>query len=991
MFPGTGERELRWRLQPEDAGPVLEPVSRTEAWLTLPPAAAPFSVVVEDTRDPAVRARLEFRAGPGNGPGPRPAALVPDAFSPALSRFPGRRHRFPAAPAARIAHGGAAFAEAREPALRRLADCWIVAGAWGIRALSATGKEVPVPGIPESDPEPGCQALAVLPPGEGPWAPDAPRLVYSRRARIFALGPDGAHREWAPGWHGEAQGRRTVRDLALDRDGNVFVACREDRDILRIDLAGNVLLHARLPAAGGAGGGAGDAGILAMVLDPASGDLWAGDAAGLWRITADGSAALEREAGSGWSFHPCHLALGGRHLVLADPVRRRVLDFNLEHRRWTTLLGPAEGAGTRFGPLQGPDPGLPADACAALGAAGALAIGPGGWCLMAVERGLASFALPGAPVPAVAGPAEAGPASGPPAPAPVAAGPPSWAPGPGLPETGPQAPGAKPQVPRRNPQGAPPHPAGTARQRALAHFRWFQLGIRNHKKQLRAQGRRRALEEAEARVVQARLQRLAEARPARPSRGPAGARRVRGWAVPAMAICLVGGPSSLHALSQNLPPLAWSFPPPGARTLGGTWTPSGSPSALPGLAATFAFPPGSLPGVEALAQACALPGRPTQGVPDCDPDALGEARAQAEAVQALQARLLVDPEVLGAGRCVPLPAATADPEAFALVTMDQLAQFDQLNLGASSLSYRIGKGGFVLQAAGSGLVIGSAVVLPNGTLPIPLPGFILGELGYNLFAAGAYTVAGSGAYLELAAEAQVHRARYQAWVHSQDPAAWNCSAAAAAPAAAGSGPVLPDRVASPLPAMADLLARRADGCALLRPPGIAVPGCDEAFLTRWQRQNATLGALFQGQVACLTAESGTGLQSSCPDRPLASDRDRSRAGAALERFAAEAEVPAAAAASLGYGFFGAFGTLAALATAALEAGDLAGSDAWRAASDTALLVGTAGFADEFALLESASAARGLQVRLERESLAESLARLNRTAAPAPVPAPPGPG
>jgi|GEM_PF-1858483 hypothetical protein len=843
------------------------------------------------------------------------------------ARFPGLE----AVPASRIAYLGDAFAEARDPALRRLERCWIVAGARGIWALSPGGEEIPVPGIPGPEPGQVCQAVAVLPPGEGPCALDAPRLVYGRCSRIFALGLDGAHREWAPGWAGDAPGRRTVRDLALDRDGNVFVACFENRDILRIDLAGNVILHARLPAV--PEGEAAGAGILAMVLDPASGDLLAGDAAGIWRVTCDGIAAPVLEAGPGHPFRPCHLALRGQDLVIADPHRREVLGFNLAFRQMTTLLGPAEGPGTRFGPIRILNPGLPAGACAALGGVGPLAVNPEGGCLLAVERGFAGFELPEA--------------------------------------------AKAPADPGRQRQGP------TARQKALAHFRWFQLGIRNHKKQLRAEGRR--AREEEARAAQARS---LESTPARRFQGPGGGGRVRWGVVPVMAICLAGDPSAFHALAQNAHPLPWSLASMAARTYGSTRAPAGSYSASLDPTVAFGFPSGTLPGVDNLAQACALPGVAALGIPDCDTGSLAALRNQTHAVRTLQSRLLAGPAELGAGPCVPLNGSGATPEAFALVTQDQLAQFDQFSIGALSLYYRIGSGGFRLQSAGAGLLIGQAAAMPglsnatqpgNVTLPVSLPAFILGELGNNLAAAGAYVVAGGGAYGEIAAEARVQKVRYQDWVDSQDPAAWNCAGTSASPAVP-LGAAIPAQVPSPLPAMAGLLAKRAAGCPHLAQPGITLPGCDEAFLTRWQRQNATLGALFREKIACLSVRSEAGVQSSCPGLPLAGARDRKRAMAALALFAAETEVPGVTAGNLAYGFFGGFETLLALGNAAQEAGAPLAADGWYAAADAVFLSATVMFSEWLDLLGVANTARALEVRLTRESLAGSLAQLRRTAA-----------
>jgi len=83
--------------------------------------------------------------------------------------------------------------------------------------------------------------------------------------------------------------RCTVRDLVLDPEGNVHVAYSGDRGIWRIDPAGNLTLHALIPEAGDdpAGGE-----ILAMTLDPDTGDLHVRDTSALWRVTPAGEVSL---------------------------------------------------------------------------------------------------------------------------------------------------------------------------------------------------------------------------------------------------------------------------------------------------------------------------------------------------------------------------------------------------------------------------------------------------------------------------------------------------------------------------------------------------------------------------------------------------------------------------------------------------------------------------------------------------------------------------
>jgi hypothetical protein len=99
-----------------------------------------------------------------------------------------------------------------------------------------------------------------------------------------------------------------VLDMVLDPEGNVLVAYLGDRGIWRIDLAGEVSLHALIPDGGGD--------ILSMTLDPA-GDLHVRDESALWKVTPAGevSRAQEKETAP-----PCPEAPAERKL--AAPVRR---------------------------------------------------------------------------------------------------------------------------------------------------------------------------------------------------------------------------------------------------------------------------------------------------------------------------------------------------------------------------------------------------------------------------------------------------------------------------------------------------------------------------------------------------------------------------------------------------------------------------------------------------------------------------------------------
>jgi len=323
--------------------------------------------------------------------------------------------RFPAdsaatlPPVVQIASCSAGFAEAADGDLRRLYRGWLLAGDQGLLGVAADGTVVAqlAPGLP-------CRAVATLPRGPRPTPAEAFRLAYWTTGGLFAVGSDGTHRELAAG---ALDGRGPVTALALDWDGNLFVAFGASREILRIAPDGGVSQHAFIPDPPEAG-----AGLLAMALDPVSGDLLVNDGVVLRRVTATGTVAEDLAEGPGL---PSHLAVHGRTLVMVDPARGELQALDLEHGGATTLLG-----GT---------PRL----------AGPVAVNPQGCCLVALEDGLATGMLPRVP----------GPSSK------------SGTPG------APVRRAAKP--PGRTDW------SGSPRQAALAHFRTRQAEVRAYKKRQR--------------------------------------------------------------------------------------------------------------------------------------------------------------------------------------------------------------------------------------------------------------------------------------------------------------------------------------------------------------------------------------------------------------------------------------------------------------------------------------------------------------------------
>jgi hypothetical protein len=265
--------------------------------------------------------------------------------------------------------------------------------------------------------------VAVLPPGAVP-DPCAPRLVYSEsrpdpfgtgpdgdeETRIYALALDGTRRELALGEAGMLGGARTVRDLALDAEGNVFVALSGGRGIWKITPAGAVGLHALIPEPATPPPGEGDPpdGLRTLALDPTTGNLYAGDGLGVHRVNPDGAMAAVYPPGRGRAIRPCQLALHGRELLILDTRLPEIQVLHLETRKLTRLVGSAGKGPTRLGPIQRLNPALERDSCAALGAAGALASNQEGLCLMGAGSGLALLDLPGTDLTGVPEPVEEG-------------------------------------------------------------------------------------------------------------------------------------------------------------------------------------------------------------------------------------------------------------------------------------------------------------------------------------------------------------------------------------------------------------------------------------------------------------------------------------------------------------------------------------------------------------------------------------------------------
>jgi len=857
------------------------------------------------------------------------------AASPALCRFLGdptadlgEAAEAPLASASAFCAEG--FAEAEAPAVRRLHGCWIVAGEQGVRALAADGRPVASKVLPELAQDQVCRALAVLPPGAGPVAFGAPLLAYcvTRRnpgpdpaAELFVLGADGSRKQLAPGTGGEAQPRRQPSALALDRDGNVFVAFSDGREILRIDLTGGVSRHAWLPDGDAGtqdpdGAAAAPAGILAMVLDPATGDLLVGDRCGLRKVSAAGIVTGTFVPGKGFEgtgaeaaegpFTPCHLALRGRELFIVDGGRRELQVLHLDSGRRVTLLGRAGDGRARLGPVRFLDPALPAAEGAALGAIGALAIAPEGGCLLAVGNGLATLALPERPVTA------------------------------------------------RSRTAGPAGPRRTARQEALAHFRTQQLAVRNHKKRQREVRRLAAMRPASGLP--------ASGLPASGLPGRAGLRpRFTGlFCMTLLGLGALTDPAVLGALAQGL-----------------DW----SPEAYAGLASRMDRQTGDgLAALDGLGPLCEAPLVSGRNLLPCTPAYRASVAAQMRAIHEQLAGLAVDPATLGAGECVPgEPRAQAETR-IELAQSSQLARFDRLTADAGALWYDLSGIGHRFAAVGAGLLLGETLALASGSppgSPAMLAGAVLGPIGHDLGAAGAGLRAVGSTYGRTSNTAFILRSRYQRWANSQVSALLNCTGAAAPRRGAGAVVAAPPPLASPFPAMQEALQWLEEGCALAARQGLRLPVCAPEAIQEFHQQNMTMGSAYRG-LACLSA--GVGVPGPCERGQAASSLDRSNAYAYLGEFAGEMG-DTGYLAFIGGDSLGAAGEgLAAAGTAALLAGNATAATGLLTASNSLAVGGNVLFAVGYEFFRMAAVARSWLTRVTLEFNAERQAELDRAPA-----------
>ena len=435
-------RTWRWSVVGlADAAQLLDPIAPDRVRVKTPVTLTErtFTVVAEDSRDPAVTGTFVLRITPNpkSGSGERALAegIFPQAFTPSLLPFKDHPEQF-ASPSDETVWQIAFCDDAVMGGLDR---CWIIAGDHGLRAFKVAGDPVALPGFPYPQPSSRrCIAVAALPPGPGEVPTGAPRVVFCELQtanfpelgfEIYALAADGSRRFLAGGpggciKNGPGSSARffSVRNLALDRRGNVYVG-QNGGVIRKIGLDGQVsTLDLSLDRELG-----GSLRPSCFTVDPATGDLYASGFGRLVQFPPEGKAVLVI-GGRGRALAGSHgprlapLAPGrlpldtqfemdlrqvevhGRELILVTQ-RDGIYAFHLDSRRLARILPFDEHlAANRLGPVPYLNPRVPADRCAAIIGCQALALTKEAMGMVAMGRGLAELELPDGPITTVMDP-----------------------------------------------------------------------------------------------------------------------------------------------------------------------------------------------------------------------------------------------------------------------------------------------------------------------------------------------------------------------------------------------------------------------------------------------------------------------------------------------------------------------------------------------------------------------------------------------------------
>ena len=452
--PGGPDRDWTWSLLGvADASRWLRKVSANTARFQAPETLVEdaFTVVAQDAGNPPARATLELKVAPKAGSGVRflmmEEAKFADAFTPALKPF------LTAPLGRRVAIRQIAFCD--DPGMGPLDRCWILAGHGPFRAVHVSGVPVELPGSPAERAAREDVAVAARPRMWGPAPPGVPSLVLLSGVRITptsvawslqAVEPDGGLRPLA----GLGFLDSAPRQIALDRMGSVYLLldghgqgtpavwkCAPP-DYRPVPFCGDSTRWTPMRPVWDPEGGPFQIKAKAMALDPATGDLYLGEATGLYRIAPDGGRTLvigaERRsvlAGEGFAYAgkegadsglaPLRsgrvpldtsfqlmlesLAVHGRELILV--TKDNICAFHLDTRRLAVILDcDLHGSGpTRWGPVPYLNPGVPGERAARLSEPGPLGLTPEGMCV--VTEGLYNLAeleLPDTPITTVMDP-----------------------------------------------------------------------------------------------------------------------------------------------------------------------------------------------------------------------------------------------------------------------------------------------------------------------------------------------------------------------------------------------------------------------------------------------------------------------------------------------------------------------------------------------------------------------------------------------------------
>ena len=437
-------RHWNWVAPPEltRMGARLVITDRNVAEFHAPTTLVEHTYVLQATAADAsgLRGEIRIRVVPDTSSGGERSLVehcFPEALGgPRMHPFIGNVDVHPnqAAPQPFGAAAGLAFLT--DPDLGPLDRHWLVADERGIHAISMTGEAAAAPWLPKASGEGEAYgSIAVRPHGcrvrEAPLVVYAvcrrgPRGGFEYRSELWAAGPgalprrleigDAALIKWAP--------------LAMDMAGNVYFTDWDRHEIRRLDPDGNVtVLAGSMGVAGhlpqdGTGRAASFNELNAMVLEPATGDLYVADLGCVRKVDPAGVVTtpltwwidLEfRKPGTGPVVKdtvrveapglglPRGMALHGRDLFLYDHSRNNLFAFNLDARRAVTVV-PGERVmfrPTRFGPIRLFHPGTAAAEAATLGrlqAPGPLAFTPEGMCVLGMGSGLIQLDLPEGPV-----------------------------------------------------------------------------------------------------------------------------------------------------------------------------------------------------------------------------------------------------------------------------------------------------------------------------------------------------------------------------------------------------------------------------------------------------------------------------------------------------------------------------------------------------------------------------------------------------------------